>query len=200
MKTSGLLLALVTLLAASSARSDPPDPRLQNCTSGVSPGLRQECDRQATEQVGIGSRITPLPGGWQLVQSRNPGGGADAVSVMHVADTTRSDVGLAGLNLQCGREGVEVILVILERLPRTSRPKVILAAGTSRAEFEASVVQSGEALLLPNAEANLASAEWQKANELAIEIETQAGAIRGAVPMGGLSAALQTLKARCTVQ
>jgi hypothetical protein len=199
MKTSGLLLALVTLLAATSARSDPPDPRLQNCTSGVSPGLRQECDRQATEQVGIGSRITPLSGGWQLVQSRNPGGGSDAVSVMHVADTTRSDVSLAGLNFQCGRESVDVVLVILDRLSRTSRPKVILAAGSSRAEFEASVVQSGEALLLPNAAANLAAAEWQKASELAIEIETQAGAIRGAVPMDGLSAALQTLKSRCPV-
>ncbi len=200
MKITSLLFALVALLAARSAQSEPPQPGLHNCMSGANPGLQQECDRQATEQVGSGSRITPLAGGWQLVQSKNPGGGADAVSVMHVADTARSDVSLAGLNLQCGRQGVEVVLVILERLSRTSRPKVILAAGSSQAEFEASVVQSGEALLLPSAAANLAAAEWQKANELAIEIETQAGAIRGTVPMIGLAAALQTLKTRCTIQ
>ena len=90
----------------------------------------------------------------------------------------------------------------IERLNETvmQLPKRLYEDFWAVLQIEASVVQSGEALLLPNAAANLAAAEWQRANELAIEIETPAGAIRGTVPIGGLSAALQTLKSRCPIQ
>jgi hypothetical protein len=119
---------------------------------------------------------------------------------MHVADTVKSDINLAGLNLQCGQQGIEVVLILLEPLSRTARPTVALTAGTSRSEFEASVVQGGEALLLPQAASSLVAGAWQNATELSVEIETKPSPIRGAVPIGGLPAALRALSPNCAVR
>jgi hypothetical protein len=127
---------------------EPPPPRSLNCLSGATFDQRQKCDEEALGQAQK-SQTTQLDGGWRLVRTRNQSGGADAVSVMHVADTAKSDTGLAGLSLQCGRDGIEVVLIVLERLSRTARPSVTLTAGINRVEFEASVVQGGEVLLLP---------------------------------------------------
>lgn len=175
---------------------EPPRPRSLNCLSGATFDQRQKCDEEALGQAQK-SQTTQLDGGWRLVRTRNPSGGADAVSVMHVADTAKSDTGLAGLSLQCGRDGVEVVLVVLERLSLTARPSVTLTAGINRVEFEASVVQGGEVLLLPQAASNLAVGAWQSATELSVEIEAKPAPIRGAVPIGGLSAALNYLSRNC---
>jgi hypothetical protein len=40
-------------------------------------------------------------GGWHLVRTRNPYGGADAISIMRTADASRSDLDLAGLMIRC---------------------------------------------------------------------------------------------------
>ena len=132
-----------------------------------------------------------------MVETRDPGGGADAISVMHVADTAKSDSGLAGLSLQCARGSIEVVLIVLDPLPRTTRPPVTLTAGSSRAELRASVIQRGETLLLPQAASNLAAGVWQKVSELSVEIDTKPAPIRGAVPLGGLSTALSYLSQNC---
>jgi hypothetical protein len=135
---------------------------MQNCTPGARAEQRQRCDEAVSEQLKASSLTTLLDGGWRLVKARDPGGGAETVSVMHVVDTAKSDLSLAGLSLRCGRGGFEVVLIVLEPLPRASRPTVILTAGSNRSEFEASVVQSGEAVLLPRAASGLAAREWQK--------------------------------------
>jgi hypothetical protein len=173
---SGFLL--LSLIGRGGAE---PAPGFLNCSSGVSPDLRQRCDEEAVRQAEK-SRTTQLDEGWRLVRSWDPGGGADAVSVMHAVDTRRSDVGLAGLSLQCGRGGIEVVLIVLEALPRTTRPAVVLTAGTKRSEFEASVVQGGQ---------------WQSATELSVEIDTKPAPIRGAIPIRGLAAALRNLSQNC---
>jgi hypothetical protein len=193
-----LLSALLLLALIGPGRSEPAGRGLQNCLSEVSPDQRQKCDEEAFKEVQTRSRTTQLDGGWRLVMTRDPGGGADAVSVMHVADTTKSDIGLAGLSLQCGRDGIEVVLIVLERLPRATRLGVILTAGSKRTEFEAAVVQGGEALLLPKIASNLAAGEWQGATELAVEIATKPVPIHGAVPIGGLSNALRYLSQNCS--
>jgi len=92
------------------------------------------------------------------------------------------------------------VLILLSSFPRSDHPKVILTAGADRGEFQASVAQSGEALLLPMAAASLAAGDWQKATELSIEIETKSNPIRGIVPIGGLSAALRSLSPHCAVK
>ena len=148
--------------------------------------------------MGSGSNVISLNGGWQLVKTKNPSGGADAVSIMHVADTRKSDIGLAGLSLQCGRQGIEVLLITLERMSRSDRPKVTLTTGAGRVvEFEASVVQAGEARVLPRNASELASGDWHRATELSVDIERKPTSIRGTVPIVGLAAAYRILTESC---
>ena len=192
-----LLCATLLIAAGGSGRAEPPRSGMQNCASGVSPEQRQRCDEEAFRQVETGSQSTQLEGGWRLVKSRNPDGGADAISVMHVVDSAKSDPRLAGLTLQCGRDGIEIALIVLEPLSRSMRPNVVLITGEKRAEFEASVIQSGAALLLPADASKLAASDWQGATELSVEIATKPAAIRGAVPIGGLSTALRYLSQNC---
>lgn len=191
------LLCAALLVVAGSCRAEPPRPGMLNCASSVSPEQRQRCDEEAFRQVEAGSQSTQLEGGWRLVKSRNPDGGADAISAMHVVDSAKSDARLAGLSLQCGRDGIEIVLIALEPLSRSTRPKVVLITGEKRAEFEASVIQGGAALLLPADASKLATGDWQGATELSVEIATKPTAIRGAVPIGGLSTALRYLSQNC---
>jgi hypothetical protein len=190
-------IPLMALLVAGALHAEQITSPLSHCTGGTSSDQRQRCDDEASRQVTSGSRITPLEGGWRLVRTKNPSGGADAVSVMHVADSTRSDMGLAGLNLQCGQPGVDVTLVTLEQMRKDERPKVKLAIGSSRREFEAAVQASG-ALLLPQSATEFAMRDWQNSAELSVEIETnKTAAIRGIIPITGFLTALKTLNANC---
>lgn len=193
----GLLCVGLLALTGGSSRAEPPRPGIPNCASGIDTEQRRRCDDEAFRQVESGSQSTQLEGGWRLVKSRNPDGGADAISVMHVVDSAKSDGRLAGLDLQCGKDGVKIVLIVLEPLPRSTRPNVTLITGEKRADFEASVIQSGAALLLPDDASKLAASDWQNANELSVEIGTTPAAIRGAVPITGLAAALRYLSQDC---
>src|SRR5260370_9895983 len=94
-----LLCAAVLVVADGSGRAEPPRPGMLNWASSVSHEQRQRCDEEAFRQVEAGSQSTQLESGWRLVKSRNPDGGADAVSAMHVANGAKSDARLAGLSL-----------------------------------------------------------------------------------------------------
>lgn len=193
-------ISLMALLLAGGARAEQITSPMGGCTGSASSDQQRRCDDQASQQVNSGSRITPLDGGWRLVRTKNPSGGADAVSVMHVADSSKSDMGLAGLNLQCAQQGVEVTLVTVEQMRKNERPKVRLAIGGSRREFEAAVHASG-ALLLPQAATEFAVRDWQSSAELSVEIEAnKTVAIRGVVPIAGFANALKTLNATCPVR
>ena len=189
-----LMLAMGTGLAhADSMRSG-----FQNCTPGLNPDQQRTCDRQASEQIGAGSRATSLPGGWQLVRTKNPQGGADAISVMHVADIRSSDIDFAGINIRCGPGGMEFLLIVLNRLSRSDQPTVVLSAGNHRSQFEASVDQTAQALLLPTASTASAASEWQDAKEISIEIGRKtAPTIRGIVPLAGIASAMRALATSC---
>ncbi|TWH92657.1 hypothetical protein IQ17_07121 [Bradyrhizobium daqingense] len=191
------LLCAGLLMTAAPGRADPARLGIPNCGSGISAEQRRRCDEEAFKQIESGSQSTQLEGGWRLVKSKNPDGGADAVSVMHVVDSTKSDPRLAGLSLQCGKGGTEIVLIVLEPLSRSARPSVALIAGEKRAEFQASVIQGGVALLLPAEASKLAARDWQNANELAVEIASPPSAIHGAVPMAGLATALRYLSQYC---
>ncbi|MCK1307314.1 MULTISPECIES: hypothetical protein [Bradyrhizobium] len=200
---SGLLMVRSILLCAgllmmtAPGRAEPVRPGILNCGSGITAEQRRRCDEEAFKQIQSGSQSTQLESGWRLVKSKNPDGGADAISVMHVVDSAKSDTGLAGLSLQCGKGGIEIVLIVLEPLSRSAPPNVALIAGEKRAEFQASVIQSGVALLLPADASKLAASDWQNANELAVEIVTAPKAIHGAVPLAGLPTALRYLSQSC---
>ncbi len=200
MTRANALCALFLVILTGAGWPASPPARQQSCSdSALDQRQRQRCDEEAFRQAAK-SITTPLDGGWQLVKTRDPAGGAEAVSVMHVVDSSKSDFALAGLSLQCGHSGVEVVLIILDRLPRVARPTVVFTAGTKQSEFEASVVQGGEALLLPETASKLADGEWQSTNELSVDIETKSASIRGRIPIGGLSAALRHLSQNCPAQ
>jgi hypothetical protein len=196
MKNLHCVLAIIALVSIPDARSQT-NSGTRGCVTGVGAARQQECDSEVSKQVGSGSNIILLDGGWQLVKTKDPSGGPDAVSIMHVADAKRSDIGLAGLSLQCGRQGIEILLIILERMSR-GEPKVTLTSGNGRiAVFDASVVQAGQALLLPRNAAEFATRDWQQANELSVEIEGKSTSIRGTVPIGGLAVAYRLLTESC---
>jgi hypothetical protein len=138
-----------------------------------------------------------LAGGWHLVRTRNPNGGADAISIMHTADTSRSDFDLAGLMVRCRETSAEVVIVLLPALPFRSRPHVTLGEPGNETHFEATVAPPGTVVLLPRGATTLVSGPWQALEDLFIRIDAGQTIISGVVKLAGLGAALKELQASC---
>lgn len=173
---------------------------MRECIPGARVDEQRNCDKQISEQLHDSSGIVTLAQGWQLVKTKSPTGDSDAISVQHIADTRKSDIGLAGLSLQCGqqRQSIDINVIVLNRWSRTDRPKIVITIdGGHATEFEASVRQAGEALLLPESASDLLTHDWQTATELTVEIHGKAGHIRGVIPLAGLAAAVRTLMENC---
>ncbi len=88
------LAAVVSLLFFSQVRALNAD--FKDCSGKLTPGDLQRCEDMFARKVEAGSRTSQLPGGWRLVKTPDPSGGPDAVSVLHAADTTKSDLNFAG--------------------------------------------------------------------------------------------------------
>jgi hypothetical protein len=183
-----------------SAAAGLAQPNIQDCRPGARISDRQRCDEAISEQLKAASRTTALDGGWRLVKTKDPFGNSETVSAMRTVDADKSDINLAGLSLNCVSGGIQIALIVLSPIPRTSHPKVILTAGSNRSEFEGAVTQSGEALLLPPAVTSLAARDWENVPELSIEITTKSNPIRGILPLGGLSSALRSLSRNCAIK
>ena len=155
----------------------------ENC-AGLSAAEQQKCDD--TMKALSASHMTSLKGDWRLVRTTNPNGGADAVSIIHTSDTAKSDINLAGLTFRCGKLGIDAVLVLLTSLPLQLRPMVSLKDGSNTKEFEASVIQGGEAILLPpEASKMISSPEWQADPELSVEIKNRRRSYQGVDPNFG---------------
>ncbi|UFW51621.1 MULTISPECIES: hypothetical protein [Bradyrhizobium] len=193
-------LFLVVAIALPCSASADSTRLPQSCVPGADPEQRQRCDDAVSRQLNSSSQSTPLDGGWRLVKTRNPNGGADIVAIMRTADTTRSDLNLAGLSLRCAEFGTEVMLTLLEQQPRASHPKVTLAAGSDRVQLEASVNQSAESIVLPPSASALAAGPWQTFPELTVEIATTPTPTRGTIPLAGLANAMRALRSSCALR
>lgn len=192
------LYALAFAALVSSAYIAPVRAqRLQNCVTGAGAGKIESCDEEASRLANARTQTTMLGDGWRLVKTRDSSSSAEIVSIMHVADISKSDINLAGLSLRCGQDGLQAVLILLEPLPRASHPSVVVKTNAKRSEFEAAVTQGGEALLLPGLASTLASGAWQTASELSIEIAIRPSPIQGTVPIRGLAAALRSLPPNC---
>lgn len=195
-----LLSTPILLSLVAFAHADPPQTGLRTCSPGLGAEQKRRCDEEALKQVEAGSQSISLEQGWRFVRARHPDGGTDSISVMHVADTARSDPGLAGLVLQCGVTGVDVALIMLQPLPPDARPLVSLTGGTTSVRFQATVARTGAVLILPQDASRLAAGEWQHAGELAVDVQAQKEPIRGVISIGGLGAALRYLSPNCTAR
>ncbi|MCK1396168.1 hypothetical protein [Bradyrhizobium sp. 1] len=171
--------------------------RLQNCVPGAGTSRTESCDEEAARVANARTQTTMLGDGWQLAETRDSSSNAEIISIMHVADISKSDINLAGLSLRCGQNGLDAVLILLEPLRRASHPTVVVKTDTKRSEFEAAVIQGGEALLLSGLASNLTNSAWQTASELSIEIAASPNPIKGIVPIRGLAVALRSLPTNC---
>jgi hypothetical protein len=192
---------LIFLLFPYWAQAQPATTVPPSCLGASNAADQQRCRDTFSRQATSSSRTTPLAGGWRLVKTADPRGGTDAVSIMHTSDTAKSDLGLAGLTFRCGQLGIETIIVVLEPLPHELRPQVSIKSGSNQKLFGATIIQGGEAVLLPAETAKiLVSAEWQSAAELSVNIEIKPDPIQGTIPIAGLGNALQVLSQNCTMR
>jgi hypothetical protein len=179
--------------------TDVPDCSLRSTSSE-----RLRCVEEFSQRTKAVNRTSELAGGWRLVRTANPRGGPDAVSVMHISDSAKSDLALAGLTLRCSDSGgVEALLILLEPIDRKSHATaaitVTVTSDTAPTVFEASVVQGGEAVLLRKPAPEEALKSWQKASDLGIEIASNTP-ISGHIPVAGMSDALQRLSQACAAR
>ena len=139
-----------------------------------------------------------LSGGWYLLRSPNPRGGPDAVSVSHTANSSRSDVDLAGLMLRCGEHGAtEFVVVVVTPFAPHMQPDVFIYANGKQWRFNAEVVPPGAELLLPADAAILAAGPWQLTHELEVQVRSPQQSFGGVVSTDGMADALATLRANC---
>jgi hypothetical protein len=146
------------------------------------------------------SLSSELAGGWRFVRTPNPQGGADAISIMHTAETSRSDLELAGLMIRCREGGTEAVIVLIRAFPLRARPNVVLGKPGNETRFEATVTAPGTAILLPGDATTLVNGAWRAQNDLFIRVDNGQTTIRGVVVFAGLQAAFKLLAASCSTQ
>jgi hypothetical protein len=185
-------IAASMALATSATPADKKQPSEQCETL---PGY-PTCRDIAAKVIPAAATSEPLSG-WRLVKSKDPNGGADAVAIMHTADISKSDIGLAGLMLRCSGKDVEVVVITTIPFTPHARPHIKLRAGKTEANFNATVVPPFSALLLPMEATQLADSALQTASELSVQVDDQQTTVRGIVALTGLPAALANLRANC---
>ena len=141
-----------------------------------------------------------LAGDWHLVRTHNPQGGPDAISIMHTADTSRSDLELAGLMIRCSRSGTEVVVVLLRTFPLRARPHVLFGKPGHETQFEATVAPPGTAVLVPGDATTLISGPWQTQGDLFIQVIDGQTTVAGVVALAGLQPAFKALVTSCPSQ
>jgi len=198
---SPMVLMTATIVASSvgSAAGQDKAADLERCMTIADSAARLRCFEEATS-----GKAPPQPqpnaqntGHWKLMRTPDQRGGADAIAITHTADTSHSDLDLAGLMLRCAEKGIEALVVIVEPRPPRARPQVKISAGGDTASFSASIVPPFSLLLLPNDAAALLTGPWQSRSEIAFQIDGEGAPVRGVVPLAGLPSALQSLRTSC---
>lgn len=143
------------------------------------------------------SPSSQLAGEWHFVRTRNPRGDAEAASIMHTADTSRSDLDFAGLMIRCRQGGTEIVIVLIRSFPFRAQPTVIIGQPGHETQFKATVAPPGTAILLPGDAAPLVSNSWHALKDLFIRVADGQNTIQGVVPLEGLQTAFKVLVANC---
>ncbi len=138
-------------------------------------------------------------GTWRLVRTPNPRGGPEAVSIMHTADISRSDLGLAGLMVRCNGGRSELAIVLLNAFPLRAHPRVIFGDPGHETQFDATIGPPGTAVILPGDPKVVVGNAWQAESDLFIHVIDGPTKISGVVPLAGLQAAFTLLMSNCPV-
>ena len=134
---------------------------------------------------------------WRLVHTPNPSGGRDALSIMHTADTSRSDLELAGLMIRCSGSRAELAIIVLRPFPLRARLRVQLGKSGNETQFEATVGPPGTAVIVPGDPKTIVGQAWQNESELFVRVVDGQTAISGVVALPGLQSAFDQLMANC---
>jgi hypothetical protein len=138
-----------------------------------------------------------LAGGWRFVRTPNPNGGSDAISIMHTADVSRSDLDLAGLMIRCSENGTSAIIILIRAFPFRARPRVLFGKPGNETQVEATVAPPGTAILLPGDAKSLVNETWRAQDDLFVRVDNGQTTIRGVVALAGVQAAFRVLVASC---
>lgn len=164
-----------------------------SAASGPSPGVNSPVPAVEPQR-------TELIGGWRLVRTINPQGGPDAISIMHTADTSRSDIDFAGLIIRCDQHDPEVAIVSVRSFSFHARPRVMIGSPGNEQEFNGAVAPPGTVILLPHKATDQLLRSWNAIRNLYIRVNDGQATIRGVVNIEDLSSALKPLIASCRKQ
>jgi len=191
-------LALLLLLAETCSVSSQTSSDIPGCSGkSLSKAEQARCDELLSQRINAASRTSPLQGGWKLVDTADPNGGPDAVSIIHASDTARSDLNLAGLTFRCGQLGIEALLIVLQPLSRAQPIPVTVKNGSSEQAFRG--LRHSRRRIGAAARRCRQDCRYGLANcsELSVELEIKPVPIHGVVPVTGLSGAMQILARNC---
>lgn len=180
-------------------------PEFDRCKQIINNEERLQCLKELT--IPPGPALGPSRrDAWKLIRTPDSQGGQDTISIMSVADISRSSPDLAGLLIRCrqgtaidtpGTEAIDILIVLVRPLSPRARPKVKIAAAGAEISFNATAVPPGSAILLPPEAQSLANGDWRGSTELAVDIEDIGLTARGIVPIDGLGSALANLTTTC---
>lgn len=162
-------------------------------TSNAASGANVQTDRERVLN-------SELADGWRLVRTPNPSGGADAISVTHTPDASRSDIDLAGLMIRCHERDTEVVIALLRAYPIRAKPILIFGKPGNETRLEAAVGAPGTVLLVPGTASALVDGPWREEKDLFLQIDVGQTSIHGVIPLAGLQAAFKVLAASCKTQ
>jgi len=138
-----------------------------------------------------------LAGAWRLVHTSNPLGGPDAVSIMHTADTSRSDLELAGLMIRCNSGRTELAIVLLRAFPLRAQPLVTFGKPGHETQFKATIGPPGTAVVLSGDPKTIISGPWQSEDDLFIRVVDGPATVSGVVALAGIQSAFNVLMTNC---
>ena len=175
-----LLISMSACIFAQASPSRAADPNSENAPPSADQTISSE-----------------LADGWRLLRTHNPKGGAEAISITHPADTSRSDIDLVGLMIRCTEKKPEVLVVVLPTLRAGTKPHVTVGASSETTEFLGSIAPPGTLVLLPERASILISDQWQTMQDLFVRVDNEESAIHGFIKLTGLPAALKQLQSTC---
>jgi hypothetical protein len=191
----GALISVCGGVTGGAGQNAPIPGDFSRCMALTGDAARLHCFESLVGKPSPPARTT---GGWRLIRTGDPRGGADAVSIMHTADISRSDPDFAGLMVRCAERDVEALVVVIEPQAPSARPQVKLGLPGREQSYMAAVVPPFTALLLPAEAMSQLTSAAVAGPDLSIELDSEGASVHGLVALAGLSRALDDLRGNCS--
>jgi hypothetical protein len=173
----------------------PPLPAFQTGTDANSPVGQPIFTRVQAEVGGLSEAAL---GKWRLVRTPGPERGTEVVSIMHTADTLRSDPDFAGMMIRCrSKSALQIAFIVITPFAPRAQPQITVSVNQSKAHFQGEPIPPGQMVSLPSQADVLAKGPWVSGAELTADIERDGGTIHGVVQLNNLADAIAYLQSNC---